>query len=522
MPSSGDLSWPLRRAAALAPSGEAVVDRDRRVDYATLARRVTGLGEALRTGLGLPAGQIVAMLAGNSMEYVEAWLGIPAAGLVLNPLNFRLAEAELTFILNDSGARVLVADARFFETARRLADACPAVEHLIWADPTPAPDATISWESLVATEPCSDFSADVDESCLAAISYTGGTTGLPKGVMQSHGNLLANARNLLIALPLSPRDRFFHASPMFHAAGAANVFSMTWQGGAHVVLPVFDPGAFVELAARERITSTVIVPTMLNAILNHPGLGEHDLSAWRLFQIGAAPPPVELLRRALDLLPCDIRQVYGATETSPHVSSTRDGDIRRWVAAGDEARLRSCGIPDIGVEVEIRSTDRARCATGEIGEVVVRGANVMLGYWNRPTETAAALDAEGWYRSGDLGYLDTDGYLYLVDRAKDMIISGGENVYTAEVENVLYLHPAVLEAAVFGIPHATWGEAIHAEVVTRPGHAVTAEDLITHCRAHIAGYKTPRSISLRTEPLPKSGANKILKRDLRAPFWAGP
>jgi long-chain acyl-CoA synthetase len=501
-------------------SREAVVDGDRRLTYAELDRRIAGLNAGLR-GLGVRTGDIVAVLMQNSLEYVECWLGLAGSGFVLNPLNFRLAERELEFILNDSGARLIIADARFFETAERLAEVCPAVRQVIWADVAEAPAGIVTWEQLAATAPSQEL-IEISENSLAAISYTGGTTGMPKGVMQTHGNLLSNARHMLIALPLSSADRFLHASPMFHAAGAANIFSLTWQGGGHVVLSAFDPASFCELVESERTTSTVIVPTMLIAIVNHPAATERDLSSWHTMGLSAAPSPVELLIKATAMLPCDIRQLYGATEASPHCTSTRPGDVRRWIAAEDHERLRSCGAADVGIEVEIRGLDidaDTERPIGEIGEVYIRGANVMLGYWRRPDETVRALTLDGWYRSGDLGYLDVDGYLYLVDRAKDMIISGGENVYTTEVENAIYAHPAVLEVAVFGIPDAKWGEAVHAEVVLKPGQSLTADELTATCREQIAGYKVPRSINLRTEPLPKSGANKILKKDLRAELW---
>jgi long-chain acyl-CoA synthetase len=260
---------------------------------------------------------------------------------------------------------------------------------------------------------------------------------------------------------------------------------------------------------------------MINMLLNHPSTAIRDFSAWRLLMYGASPMPVELLVRACSMLPCDFVQLYGMTEAAPLVTSMQRTDNREGAGGTEPARSRlaSCGQPVVGVEVEIRGPDGSLCRPREVGEVFVRGPNIMLGYWNRPQETADALVGDGWYKSGDVAWADEDNYLFVVDRTKDMIISGGENIYTTEVENAVFHHPAVLEVAVFGIPHAGFGEMVHAEVVTKPGTSVTADEIVATCREHIGGYKVPRSVVIRTEPLPKSGAGKILKRSLRNPYW---
>ena len=295
---------------------------------------------------------------------------------------------------------------------------------------------------------------------------------------------------------------------MFHVAGIANLIACTWVGAEQVVLPRFDAATVLETIERERITHTVLVPTMLQMLLDAPGADAADLSSLRHVQYAASPISAALQRRVLDRLPgCDVAQFYGMTEAAPTVTHLSPDDHRR----GGE-RLRSVGVPVPGVEVEVRGP------AGEPGELWIRGPNVMLGYWKRPEETADAL-VDGWYRSGDIVAEDEQGYLYMVDRAKDMIVSGGENVYSLEVEAALLRHPAVDEAAVFGVPDDRWGEAVHAVVV--PREPVTAEALLEHCRAAIAGFKVPRDIELRDEPLPKSGPGKVLKTALRAPFWEG-
>ena len=525
MTTQGTLAWPLRRALATHADHEAVVDGPVRMTYRQWARRVHGLSGGLRA-LGLTAGDVVASISQNSYRHLECWVGIPLAAMVLNDLNFRLAVPELEFIVNDCGAKALVTDGTYLDVARQLRDRCPSVQHLVFAADGPAPDGLVHWDDLCAAEPLAEDHPDlaaINDSTLASISYTGGTTGLPKGVMQSHGNLLANAKHILLATPQRPDDRFIHAAPMFHAADAANNFSVTFVGGTHVIIPAFDAELFGRMVEQEKVTIALIVPTMINMLVNHPSTPQRDLSSWRLLSYGGSPMPVELLRKALEMLPCEFVQLYGMTEAAPLVTSTQPADNRRG-ATGEEPyarRLASCGQAVVGVEVEVRGPDGMRCAAGEPGEVHVRGPNIMLGYWNCPEETAKALLADGWYRSGDVAYADEDGYLYIVDRAKDMIISGGENIYTTEVENAVFRHPAVLEVAVFGIPDDMWGEKVHAEVVAKPGTSVTADEIIATCRELIAGYKVPRSVVVRADALPKSGAGKILKRDLRDPYWVG-
>jgi long-chain acyl-CoA synthetase len=500
----------------------AIVDGGTRFTYAEWGRRVLGLGGGLRS-LGLDNGDIVAVAALNGWRHLTCWAGIPAAGLVLNDLNYRLAPAELVFIVNDSGAKAIVVDDAYVELANTLAAECPSLVHLIYAGDGPTPDGFRSFDDLCAYDPVKATVTDwIGDDTLAAISYTGGTTGLPKGVMQSHANLLANAKHMQYAYGYTPNDAYLHAAPMFHAADASCTFAVTWNGAQHLMIPGWDPQRFIDLASTEKMTITLLVPTMINSLVNHPGVVEADLSSWRLLAYGASPMPAELQRKAMATLPCGFTQLYGMTEASPLLTICSADDHARGAAgeAGYVERLKSAGAPVPGVECEVRRDDGTVAQIGEPGEIYARGPNIMLGYLNRLEETAKAL-VNGWYRSGDVAYADDHGYLYIVDRAKDMIISGGENIYTTEVENALYAHPAVLEAAAFGIPDDRWGEAVHAEIVPKPGATITADELLTHARSLIAGFKVPKSIRIRTDPLPKSGAGKILKKDLREPFWEG-
>jgi long-chain acyl-CoA synthetase len=508
----GDLSWPLARGAALYAERTAVIDGARAISYGELARRVGSLGAAL-DDLGLDLGARVGFIGANSLAHLECWLGVPPAGRVLVDLNFRLSEREVAFMIDDCGIEVLIADGQQHARARELASRCRNLRKIVL-------DGS-EYEDVISGAPAPPQEAG--EHMLAAISYTGGTTGAPKGVMLTHGNLLANARHNLIATSHAPGDRWLHVCPMFHVAGIANVFACTWVGAAQIILPRFDAAAVAETIERERITHVVLVPTMLAMLLEHlETAGERNLSSLRHIQYAASPISPALQRRVLERFDCDIVQFYGMTEAAPTVSCCTAEDHRRGIG-GEEpyaTRLRSIGAPVVGVQTEVRGTDGRPVAVGEVGEIWVRGPNVMPGYWNRSDATEAALK-DGWYRSGDAGYADADGYLYLVDRLKDMIISGGENVYSIEVESVLAEHEAVLEAAAFGVPHPQWGEAVHAVVSIKPGGQVSAEELIAHCRDRIAGYKIPRSIDVRREPLPKSGAGKLLKHVLREPYWAG-
>jgi long-chain acyl-CoA synthetase len=503
--SDGDLGWPLRRASWLYRDSPAVLDGQRSVTYGELATRVAGLGAALAE-LSVPPGGRVGFLGVNSLAHLECWLGVPAAGRVLVDLNFRLSEDELAFIADDCELEVVFVDHDRLEVGRALQRRCASLRELVVAG-------VDGYEELVR-RPAAPPPA-VDGRALAAISYTGGTTGRTKGVMLSHSNLLANARHNLITTGHRRSDRWLHVCPMFHVAGTANVFACTWAGSSQVLLPRFDADAVLDAVERERITHTVLVPTMLAMLLEALERAPRDLSSLRHIQYAASPISAALQRRVLERFDCDVVQFYGMTEAAPTVTCCTPEDHR-----GEGARLRSIGAPVIGVEVEIRDLDGRPVAPGEVGEIWVRGPNVMLGYWRRPADTEATL-VDGWYRTGDLAYAADDGYLYLVDRLKDMIISGGENVYSVEVETALADHPAVREAAVFGVPDARWGEAVYAVVVVSGGSGVTVEELIAHARRRIAGYKLPRTIELREEPLPKSGAGKVLKHLLREPFWAG-
>jgi long-chain acyl-CoA synthetase len=489
---------PLSRAMQVAAERTAVTCGEQRLTYAETWDRCRRLAAALR-GLGLDRGDRVAVVGPNCHRYLELYQTIPGAGLAIVPLNQRHTDAELHYALQDAGARVLFA-------GREVGDLPGCVEHVIDLGP--------GYERLIANAEPIDFPPDVTEDDIAGLFYTGGTTGAAKGVILSHRNLVANALHYQAAWSFDPDTCWLIVAPLFHAAGSIAVLATVWHGGRQVVLSAFDAAAALDLIEAEGVTATLLVPTVLAALSDEQLARPRDVGSLRMISHGGAPSATDTLRRAHSAFPeVELLHIYGATETSP-IATTFHHEERFL----DAPQARSCGQPAVGVEVAVVGHDGARLPTGEVGEVVIRGDNVMAGYWNKPRQTAEAL-VDGWYRTGDLGYMDDHAFLYLVDRAKDMIVTGGENVYCTEVEDVLYRHPAVLEAAVFGIPDATWGELVHAVVVPRA--EVTEDELIAHCREAIAGYKVPKRLELRTEPLPKSGAGKILKRELRAPYWAG-
>jgi acyl-CoA synthetase (AMP-forming)/AMP-acid ligase II len=518
----GTLAWPLQRAARLRPEGEALVDGPVRRTWSEVLDRIARLGSGLGR-LDIGVGERVAVLAHNSAPHLEAWLGLPAHGRVINDLNLRLAVPELAFMIDDCECVALLVDDDHLDAARGLMARCDSLRQLVYIGSAPqAPDGTIAWDELLASD--SQPFPDLDENTLAAIVYTGGTSGKPKGVMLSHRNLLANAKQFMIAVGHQRTDRYLHAAPMFHVADTSQTYCMTWAAGTHVILPGFNAMAVAEAIENERITLSLLVPTMIGMLLDHIEGRNHDLSSLRLLMYAASPMPKETQRRAMAALPCDFTQLYGMTEAAPLVTQSTPEDHRRGFA-GEEpyaTRLDSAGSEVVGVQVSVRDLVTGDpVPDGEPGEIWVRGPNVMLGYWRREQETSSALTPDGWYRSGDMAIADDRGYLYIVDRAKDMIISGGENVYSTEVELAIYEYPNVAEVAVFGIPDPRWGERVHAVVVPRAAAEVDADGLVAHLRERIAGYKVPRSVEIRTEPLPKSGAGKILKRELRDPHWAG-
>lgn len=491
---------PLKRAVQVAPNKIAMIDGRRQLTFQDLWWRCAALVGGLKN-LGCERGDRVAILSANSHKYIEAYVGVPAGGMVIVPLNMRHAEPELEYALKDSGAKVLLTD-------RAPGALAGTVRHVV--------DLGSQYEALLDNSERETLGEGISENDLAGLFYTGGTTGASKGVMLSQRNLLANTFNIMSCLPQRPQDVYLLQAPLFHAAGSALVLASIWNTSTQVILGTFNPVDALGLIEEYEITQTLGVPTMLAALAEEQHTRPRDTSSLKVMIHGGSPIATEVVKRTCSAFPtAELVHVYGATELSPLCNA-----LLREETLVDGPRARSCGQSIPGCEVRILDDTDAEAPRGEIGEVVVRGATVMQGYWNKPEQTEAVLK-DGAYWTGDLGYMDGEGFLFLVDRSKDMIVSGGENVYCTEVEEVLYQHPAVLEAAVFGVPDDKWGEAVHAVVVPRPEHEnVDPSEIIAFCQERIGGYKVPKGIDIRHEPLPISGPGKVLKRELRAPFWA--
>ncbi len=509
----------LKHAKKVAGTHEAVVCGETRYTWEEFDQRTDALARGLAS-LGVQRGDRVAVLMLNCHRYLELYYGCARMGAVIVPLNIRLARPEIIFILNDSEAKALVVDKTFasYITGR---DTVPFLETVIYSGDVTPPD-MINFEDVVigGSHMQETVDQEMDDDDLAGLYYTGGTTGRAKGVMLSHKNIMSNAINVLMATGYNQRDTWLHAAPMFHLADVGSIFALTMVGARHVLIPMFNSVQVLEAIQNEKVTCTVLVPTMINAVLNHPDADKYDLSSMKRLVYGASPMPLELLKKGLRKWGQIFSQGYGMTETAPLLTGL---DTWEHIVDGTPQqvrRLNSVGKEALGVEVRVVNAEGDDVQPGEVGEIVARGPNVMMGYWRMPEATSAAV-VDGWMHTGDLATVDEENYIYIVDRSKDMIISGGENVYSVEVENALYTHPVVLECAVIGIPHDMWGEAVHAVVVCKPGTNASEEELIAHVRTQIAGYKVPRSIEFRAEALPKSGAGKILKRDLRENYWAG-
>ena len=513
----------LNHAVKLYPDKVAIIDGDVRRTYSETAERIRRLASGL-LGLGLKPGDNVAILANNSHRYLETYFVADLAGMPLAPLNIRLSAPELGFICNDGEIKALFLGREYVELYRQFQATAPGIAHVILldGDANGAGGECLDYEALIAANaPLEQSVRDWAEDEMLNLCYTGGTTGRPKGVMLTQRNILSNAQHFVQTCHFTEQDTWLHVAPMFHLADAWACYAVTMVGGVHVFIPGFAPEATLSAIERYHVTKTILVPTMINFVVNFPGLERFDTSSIDLILYGASPMPVDRLLAAVAKFGPKFVQAYGMTETAPLLTLM----LPEWTNydGSPEAtrRLSSCGreIPDVEVRVVDVNTGED-VLPGNAGEIIARGPNVMLGYWKRPEETAEALRG-GYMHTGDIATIDEENFIYVVDRAKDMIISGGENVYTTEVENAIYEHPAVLEAAVVGIPDEQWGEAVLAAVVLRDGAALTEQELIIHCKTLIAGYKCPKRVVIQSEPLPKSGPGKILKTEIRKPYWEG-
>jgi long-chain acyl-CoA synthetase len=486
-------TYSLGRASRYYGDRPALASNGKRSTFRELHARVAGIAASL-TSLGFKAGDRLAFLLPNEPDYIElvyacAWLGVIAV-----PLNTRLSATEIDHVLADAAPRGLVRHSSM-----------------------PVPTVKLSWQAVVDEKPfdirCDSQSDPIhDPEAILALIYTSGTTGRPKGAVLTHSQIVANMHHMNYWVCHGEGGVYLHSAPMFHIADFPVMFAGPAVGACQVTIPKFSPKEFCETVERERVSRTILVPTMINMLTQFPQLKNYDLSSLEALGYGGSPIAPEHIHRIREVLPkVRLVQFYGLSETGC-LTGLRDEEHT-------EARLMSCGRTCPGVDLRVVNELGKEAGTGTPGEIVARGANIMRGYWNNPDETAQVLQ-DGAFRTGDVGYRDADGYFYIMDRLKDMIVTGGENVYSGEVEAVIYTHPAVRETAVFGIPDPKWGELVMACIVLKPGQKLSADDLIAHCGRSLAHYKIPRRVEFWDTELPKSGSGKVLKRVLRERFWA--
>lgn len=509
----------LEKALSLYADKEAVVCGKARFTYKQFAERVYRLANFLRSR-GVGQGDCVAIIHQNSHEFLESYFATAQLGAILNPLNFRLSPKELAFILQDSGASLLIASDRFVESVESLAEMRIDMNQVVWtgsAVEISAPFDSVHYEDVLRDEKAlAPPLPDISDDDVVHLYYTSGTTGRPKGVMLSHKNVCVHALAAVAELKLGDYDNWIHVAPLFHLADAWATFAITWVGGKHVLAADFDPPSVLSAIQQEQVTITNMIPTMLNMLVNTPGVETHDFSSLRAILSGGAPIAPEVVKKIMETFKCDYIQTYGMTETSPYLTVSILKENLAHLSDEEQFLYKAkTGRPFIGVLLKVVREDGTEVTPNdeEVGEIVVKGDIVTRGYWNNPAETEKAL-RDGWLYTGDMAVLDKEGYVNIVDRKKDMIITGGENVYSVEVENILYTHPSVLEAAVIGVADPKWGEAVKAVLVLKPGETATEKEIIQYCKQHMTRYKAPKSIDFVSE-LPKTGSGKIFKKGLK-------
>ena len=507
----------IYRNALLYPGQEAFVYGDTRITFSEFNTRVNKLIHALQA-MGVKKGEVIGILSWNCLEYADVYGAAMKGGFIASPFNPRLREDELEYIINYSEANTIFVGPELLEVANSLRPRLPKVKNFISFEGS-APS-MIAHHDLLASHSGQEPDVQVDEDDPVCIIYTSGTTGVPRGALYTQRRFIEDSKTLVIDMGLQPGHKRVLITPLFHVAGNTHFRSSLYIGGCNIILKFFDPAATLQIIQDERATHMDFVPTHLVAMLNLPDLNKYDISSMKFLWYGASPMPLEVLKKGMKVFGPIFAQGYGQSESGPAIShlSKEDHNVLDRPEK-EQKKLMSAGRPDIGVQVRIVDDEGNDVKPGEVGEIIVWSKHIMVEYWHKPDDTRANI-VNGWLHTGDMGYYDEEGYIYIVDRRKDMIISGGENVYPREVEEILYRHPAVLEATVIGIPDPYWVERVHAVVVTKKGASTTAEELIAFCKERIAGYKAPKSVEF-VDSLPKNPAGKILKRELREKYWVG-
>jgi len=536
------LTETLAKAVKLFPRKRAIVCGDKHWTYQEFCGRVHQLSRCLKR-IGIKKDDKVAILHPNCHTFLEAYYAVPQIGAISVPINTRLSPGEIAFILQDSESKLLIADSMFKNQLEPIRKEIRGIKKILWtgedkgdsAPPDRLPKASargrdrgnrsidLNYEEALRQEDSDALPAPpTDSEDIAQIYYTSGTTGRPKGVMLSHKNVTTHALGTIAEVHLTDSDVWVHVAPLFHLADAWATWAVTWVGGTHVLVREFDARAVLETVQREKVTLTNLIPTMLNLMVNHPDTGKFDYSSLRVLLSGGAPIAPEVVRKIVETFKCDYIQTYGMTETSPYLTLSVLKEHLKKLSREDQLRFKSkTGREFIGVELKVVNEQgkEVKKDEKEIGEIIVKGDIVTKGYWKLPEETKKSIK-EGWLYTGDMAVIDEEGYVTIVDRKKDIILTGGENVYSTEVENVLYMHAAILECAVIGVPDQKWGEAVKAIVVFKPGQKATEQEIIQFCKERTAHYKAPKSIDF-IEALPRTGSGKIHKKNLRDKYWEG-
>ena len=505
----------IHRHALLRPDQEAFVYGSERITYSEFNTRVNSLTHALQA-IGANKGDSIGILSWNCLEYADVYGAAIKGGYILSRFNPRLGADELNYLINYSEANTLFVGPELVEIADSLRPQLPKIKNFISLEDH-APNMTYIHD-LLTTYPSGEPDVQVEEDDSLCIIYTSGTTGVPRGALYTHHHVWNDSRTLIINMGLQPGDKHIQISPLFHIAGDTHFRAFLYVGGCNIILKFFDPATTLQTIQNERVTHIGFVPTHLVAMLSLPDVSKYDVSSLKMMWYGASPMPLEVLRRGMETFGPIFAQGYGQSESGPAICHL-PREEHNVLGRPEQKILASVGQPDIGVQVRIVDEKGNDVKPGEVGEIIVRSKHMMLEYWNKPDDTGDTI-VDGWLHTGDMGYYDEQGYIYIVDRKKDMIISGGENIYPREVEEALYSHPAVLEVAVIGIPDPYWVEKVHAVVSLKQGTSVTEGELIDFCKENLARYKSPKSVEF-VDSLPKNPSGKILKKELREKYWEG-
>ncbi len=509
----------IYRNALLYPDSEAFVCGSRRASFNSFNGQVNRLVHGLQAA-GVRKGEVIGILSWSRLEYCEVFGAAMKGGFILAHFNPRLQAEELTHVINDAEARVIFLGHEFIEIIDSLRQRLLKTRiFVVFGNET---EPMKAYEDFLKTQPTEEPNVSLSEDDPLVIFYTSGTTGLPRGAIYTHKQKMENVCMKALDIGVEFGDRHLVVLQMFHTGGDSHVWPFFLMGGCNVIIaePSFDPVVTLQTITAERITDVHIVPTQLVSLLNLPGIEDYDLGNLKRIWYAASPMPTEVLKRGLSVFGPIFIQGYGLSESGPHSTVLNQASHRRSsLSAQEPGVLASCGQPCVGVHMRIIDEAGDDVAAGKIGEIIIKSRRNMSGYWRNPAATQKAIK-NGWLYTGDMGYYDEQGYIYIADRKKDMIVTGGENVYPKEVEEVLYRHPAVMEAAVIGIPDDYWVERVHALVVLRQGAQASAEEIMDFCKAHIAHYKAPKGVEF-LESLPKNPQGKILKKEIRKRYWTG-